>query len=67
MNTKPNDLAFAALCDDAQIKGLTKREYFAAAALTGLQSNLNLTTHDKVKRAVSSADQLIGMLNEGES
>jgi hypothetical protein len=36
MKTNPNSPAFARATENPNLVGLTKREYFAAAALTGL-------------------------------
>ncbi len=44
--------------------GLTKREYFAAAALQGLLTNPDITLGGAAKEAVRQADSLIRILNE---
>lgn len=48
------------------VDGLTKREYFAAAALTGMfaNSSYDQTVENDVEVAVNAADQLIIKLNE---
>jgi hypothetical protein len=46
-------------------EGLTKREYFAAAALQGFaSSNPNISFGEQAKWAVISADKLIEELNK---
>jgi hypothetical protein len=61
MKTDPNAPAFARATDNPNLIGLTKREYFVAAALQGL-----LATHEDetlcVKRAIHVADQLVAEL-----
>ncbi len=44
--------------------GLTKREYFAAAALTGLISQVNMPCEKYAIHAVLIADELIKRLEE---
>lgn len=65
MKTNKNDGAFA-----SEYKfGLTKLEYFAAAALQGLLANssINWVSEDKVVRsALVCAKMLIDKLNEQE-
>jgi hypothetical protein len=58
--TKPFDDAFP--CSAGQ-QGLTKREYFAAAALACLSRNA-LTVNELSREAVFIADQLIFRLNK---
>lgn len=57
--TDPNDTAFPA---HATNDGLTKREYFAAAALAGLVAN-GIPKIDAAPFAVVVADALIDTLN----
>ena len=67
---KFDDAAFPQIIDHEEgtilIKGLTKREYFAALALQGLLTESQvLDNHDKfAKFAVQAADALIAALNE---
>ena len=70
MHTDP-DHTVHPLYDDGSIvltNGLTKREYFAAAALQGLLADPDtteqLSTADVVEVAVHAADALIEALNE---
>lgn len=61
--TYPND----PICktDEDRYDGLTKREYFAAAALQGFaSSNPNISFSEQAKWAVTSADKLIEELNK---
>lgn len=46
--------------------GLTKREYFAAMALTGIISKPTWSDEDTAKHAVNCADALINELNKEE-
>lgn len=46
--------------------GLTKREYFAAAALTGLLAGGMLNNESAARTAVACADALIKKLSEVE-
>lgn len=46
--------------------GLSKREYFAAMAVTGLGADSNLTPENTARFAVKIADLLIEELNKGE-
>lgn len=66
MKTNPNDAAFSTSLREF---GLTKLEYFAAAALQGLLANssINWVSEDKVVRsALVCAKMLIDELNEQE-
>jgi len=47
---------------DCTTAGLTKREYFAAAALTGLISQVNMPNELYAKMAVSIADEMLKRL-----
>jgi hypothetical protein len=47
---------------DCTTAGLTKREYFAAAALTGLISQVNMPNEVYAKMAVSIADEMLKRL-----
>ena len=47
---------------DCTTAGLTKREYFAAAALTGLISQVNMPNEVYVRMAVGIADELLKKL-----
>ncbi len=63
--TAPNVNAFPRMFgNDAPNDGLTKREYFTAAALQGLLANSDHFPHDCVARSVKLADQLIIELNK---
>lgn len=69
MRTKPNDATFPLKDDDYYLKqtGLTKLEYFAAAALQGLAANpnINWVSEDKIAKAsLVCAKILINELNE---
>ena len=60
MTTDPNDPTFA-----ENSNGLTKREYFAAAAIQGLCADPSMREVDKIaKLAVEAADALIVALGE---
>lgn len=61
--------AFAAMCDDRGPQfGLTKREYFAAAALQGTLANPETSDSSSneliAKFSVAMADALIDALND---
>jgi hypothetical protein len=63
--TSPEDKVYPG----SESYGLTKREYFAAASLTGLSANpeLSQTIYDEVARmAVTQADSVIKALNEDQ-
>ena len=64
MTTKPNDLAFPLERVDI---GLTKREYFAAAAMQGLLASPvfgeKSTRYEICEAALRCADSLIEALN----
>lgn len=64
MKTNKDDYAFA----NPEGRGLTKREYFASAALHGLLSDPRLGAERSMEvlseRAVIAADLLIKSLNE---
>ena len=47
--------------------GLTKREYFAAAALQGLAAVIDLTHQDRAENAVYLADLLIAELEKSSA
>jgi hypothetical protein len=63
MKTDPNSPAFAKATKNPNLIGLTKREYFAAAALQGLLAS----GRDEImaaEPAVQAADQLIAELGQ---
>lgn len=71
MKTNPNDSAFAAFVDNGHyednmlIEGLSKREYFAAAAMQGIISKPHEMDPDAVAEcAVGYADALTAALNK---
>lgn len=59
MNRYPTD-------PNALADGMTKREFFAAAALQGLLAREPAYVHRGAARAVQYADALIKALNEGQ-
>ena len=64
METKSNEPAFASI-HTPWLKGLTKREYFAAMALQGLlPTNISQSIEEDAKNAVKLADILIEELNK---
>ena len=67
MKTRPDDAATGtpSTRDEAGSWGLTKREYIACAALTGLLTNAGMVTTigEAVDYAVRTADALITRLN----
>jgi len=65
MKTNPNSTAFARATENPNLVGLTKREYFAAAALTGLFAK-DVSRQNAATYAVQVADDLIEVLNQGE-
>lgn len=84
MSTNPKDTAFPLVeplggTSGAVNEGLSKREYFAAAALQGLLANVawmkqsvelperELSTAATAQFAVEHADYLIGALNKQEA
>lgn len=67
--TKRNDEAFAHTVGRARYPGLTKREYFASLAMTGLWGMLPINNHPldatgMADVAVQLADALIEALNK---
>lgn len=48
--------------DGHQYCGLTKREYFAALAMQGLCSRVELSTEERARYAVENADDLLAEL-----
>lgn len=63
----PNDLAFPSITyEGIDSSGLTKREYFAAMALSGLLTNgqSDVSVEGDAKDAVRLADALISELNK---
>ena len=64
MTTKPDDPAYPC----SKIKGLTKREYFAAMAMTGYLASVPTDTIERpeyaASHAVQYADALINELNK---
>jgi hypothetical protein len=46
------------------VKGITKREYFAAQAMAGLAATSDQRADEMASRAVEYADALIEALNE---
>lgn len=65
--TEPHDSAFArpeGQYQNAASDGLSKREYFAAAALQGLLTNAAIDRKQAAGVAVSQADALIEELNK---
>lgn len=72
MQTRKNDRALpfqAAQEDGTEIyePGLTKREFFAAAALQGVMANPEFMHFEAAKMAVKKADELIKALNETDT
>ena len=66
METKSNEPAFASI-HTPWLKGLTKREYFAAMAMQGIIANkdgLDIKIERIVESAVDTADALIEELNK---
>jgi hypothetical protein len=66
METKANEPAYPNI-QLPSLKGLTKREYFAAMALQGIIANkdgLDIKIERIVKSAVDTADALIEELNK---
>lgn len=66
MITKPDD-AMSASLHTPWLKGLTKREYFAAMAMQGVIANkdgLDIKIERIVQSAVETADALIEELNK---
>jgi hypothetical protein len=73
MKTQPNDAAFGHAHASAETgefdyteDGLTKREYFAAAALSGLLTGVRNGLHaaEVARLAVTHADALLEALNK---
>jgi hypothetical protein len=69
MQTRKNDAAmpYNSEQDDGSFisePGLTKREFFAAAALQGILANDSLVHFSAAELAVKKADELIKALNE---
>lgn len=65
MKTNPDEYAFpSAHSLPDQFCGLTKREYFAAAALQGLCANPNVPHDWACNYAINIADELIAKLNK---
>lgn len=67
--TKALDDAFAwAVCEPGDgirgETGLTKREFFAALAMTGMFAHWDMPTADICESAVKAADHLINALNQ---
>lgn len=68
MQCRKNDSAFPISLEDEEFHGLSKREYFAAAALQGLLSNLTVKLPKPTAvLAVEIADSLIRELNKSEA
>ena len=68
--SNPDEPAFARSSDwgSDQQKGLTKREYFAAMALSGISSAINrYPTENLALAAVELADATLAELGKGES
>lgn len=63
--TQPNDPAFPVSPADYSAKhGLTKREYFAAMAMSAIATDPTLTQESIVQSSVEFADELIEKLNK---
>lgn len=65
--TQPNDPAFPVSPSDYSAKhGLTKREYFAAMAMSAIATDPALSKKGIIEASVEFADALISELNSTE-
>lgn len=65
--TKPNDPAFPVSPSDYSAKhGLTKREYFAAMAMSAIATDPTLSKERTIEASIEFADALISKLNSTE-
>ena len=66
--TQPNDPAFPVSPSDYSAKhGLTKREYFAAMALSAVATDPRITSKSIIESSIELADALIEKLNSTEN
>lgn len=64
MKTQPKDLVTADLSGNQMPTGLTKIEYFTAAALTGFCANSAIGNDDEDKIAKYAVSQAMATINE---